>query len=136
MLTQRLIMIIISINLIIGFVDSINDSPTTWNSNQIGTEIDLMEEQEAEFESEEGVWGSVKSSEDRIYENTIGSPIKWGWVLLKTFTRALNPFSFSPSDFETDSEKALAWVLTFFRCLMIMLVSIEGYMFFKNKKNS
>lgn len=136
LLTHRLLIIVVLINIMIGIGMEAYYSPSTFVSANINTEIDIMEENEQDFESDDSIWGSVKTTGNRLYENTIGSPIKWGWNILKVFTRAINPFSFTPGDFTDPVEKVMAWVIMLFRSLMTTIIIIEAYMFFKSGKTS
>lgn len=135
--SQRLLMIIIGINLIIGITAEMYAHPTTWeNVTQLNTEKDIASDVEQDFVSEEGIWGNVKSTASRLYEGTIGSTIKWGSGLIKIFARGINPFSFSSKDFDTQIEKTIADIIVYIRFLMTILIVFEIYQVFKNRKAS
>lgn len=136
--TQRLMLIILSINMLIGVVGEIYLNPTGYNSNNnpLGTEKQLQEQYQKDYYSETGIFGTLKASADRIYENTIGNVITWGKILINMFLKGINPFSFTPADFTDQIEKMFATVLVFARTLMVAFVMLEGYMLFKNRKTS
>lgn len=134
--TQRLIMLVIGINLLIGMVGEIWVNPTGYTtSQQLEVEIDKMEDLEVNLESEEGIWGSVKQSAGQE-ETTIGSAINWGYSILGVFIRGINPLSIHPSMFTNTIEQVFAWFLIFFRSLIATILGIELYLVYKNKKTS
>lgn len=132
--SQRLFLLLIGLNLLVGMAAEVYHDPVSDNVDQVTVETQLMEQYETEFQSQEGIWGSVKATADRIWESTIGSPIRWGWTLLKLLVRGLNPFSFSASDFVNPVEQEIARYLIFFRSALMTIVILEGYLLFKNKK--
>ena len=134
--SQRLMLIIIALNMLIGFTGEIYHNPTGYSSTTATIEQALMEEYEQEFQSEEGLWGTVKATANKIYENTIGNVVSWGRIIFKVFIDGINPFSFTASDFSHPVEKQFANILVLFRSLMTAILILEGYMIFKNKKSS
>jgi hypothetical protein len=134
--SQRLMLIIIVLNMMLGFVGEIYHNPTGYSDTTATVEQQLLEEYEAEYKSDEGLWGTVKATANKIYENTIGNVVSWGNIIFKVFINGLNPFSFTASDFNHPVEKAFANLLVLFRSLMTAILILEGYMIFKNKKSS
>lgn len=132
--TQRLIMIIIGINLIMGLIGSIYKNPTLYNDDFIDNEQNYYEKSGNDFKDDDPYTG-VKN-QDYIQENSIGNSLSWGKILLDIFLGSINPFSFSKQDFDTNIEKIAVQVLGIFRSLMSLLIIIEVIMFFKNKKSS
>lgn len=134
--THRLLIMLIAMNMMIGIAVSIYNSPQTLDTKQMEVENEKLEESEEYAEEEQSIWGSIKASAEKGYESTIGNPIRWGWTILRIFIRGINPFSFMPSDFTNEIEQEIARVLILIRSLITTITIIEGYMVFKNDKQS
>lgn len=132
--THRLLLILVAINMVIGFAMQIYYDPLSSNTDQVTVEQQLLEQYEQEMESQEGTWGSIKRTTSQLWENTIGNPIKWGWTILKIFWRGINPLSFTPDDFTHPMEQAMAQGIVLFRSLLMgVVVGLSAYMLYKNK---
>lgn len=136
MSTQRIIILCITLNLLLGIVTIIYDNPNSSITSNIDTEIEQGEERERDVESESGIFGVVKSTILRPVESSIGNPLKWGFNILSVFIKAINPFSFGASTFNTQQEQIIARVIMFFRTILVTIVAVEMYSYFKNRKVS
>ena len=132
--TQRLLMIVIGLNLIIGLAGSIYQNPTIYDDNHLSVEQSLYEQYGENFKDDDAFSG-VKNR-DYQQETSIGNSLSWGKILLDVFLNGINPFSFTPNDFDTNVEQIVAQMLVIFRSLMYILLLVEVIMFFKNKKSS
>lgn len=132
--TQRLIMIIIGINIIIGLVGAIYNEPTVYSSNRFTEAIDYNEQFGKDLDSEDKYSGTTNRDYDS--ETTIGNSITTGSIIWDVFWTGLYPLSVHPSMFETQIEKIFANILIIFRALMWILIGVELYLFIKNKKTS
>lgn len=133
--TQKIIAMIILVNIIMAI--AIEFSRRDENSNYlqiIDAETNSIETSQEEFESEEGIWGSIKSEASQVYEGTIGNVIKWGKVIVDIFLKGLNPFSIRPSQYNNNLEKLVAYLILIARLIMVVIVMVEIYSYFKNKK--
>jgi hypothetical protein len=132
--TQRLLMIVIGINLIIGLAGSIYVNPALYDSSHLSVEQSLYEQYGSEFANDDPFSGVT--NRDSLQESSIGNSLSWGKILLDIFLNGINPFSFKPNDFNTAIEQIVAQILVLFRSLMYILLIVEIIMFFKNKKSS
>lgn len=133
--SQRIITMIIGINLIIGMIMTGYNNPTEYNNEAVQNEISFIENSQNEYTDEDtGVWGTVKAGAGRLYENTIGNVIKWGYIILSVFIRGINPLSINAGMFENQVLKLIANMILFTRSIMVLVVIFEIYLVFKNKK--
>lgn len=135
--SYRLLLIIFTVNFLIGIAGEIYMNPTGYTSdNSFSTRQELYNTYEEEVHSDIGIWGTIKASAERLYDNTIGNAIKWGSVLIKIFLAGLNPFSFTAGDFTHELEKIIANVLVLARSGMMAFLILDAYFIFKNKKTN
>lgn len=132
--TQRLLMITIGINLLIGLVSAAYGNITAFDEDDFTTQICGIEDKVNQFDSSDEYSGVTNREFQQ--ETSIGNPISWGKVLLDTFRCGLNPFGFTANDFEHTMEKMVAFIIMLFRSLMWILLILEIYLLFKNKKAS
>lgn len=130
--TQRLITLIIGLNLILGWTLSIYHNINYAQDEQLTTEQRLLENYESSTGSNDSIWGSI-DNENLIGESSIGNPITMGWNILQILINGLNPFSVTPGMFNTPLEKRVAELIVFFRSLLMALAIIQAYILFKNR---
>lgn len=134
--SQKIIAMIIGINIMLGII--LNAIGTDSNTNPDFTSIDTItgtiDKEEENAQSEEGVWGSIKSAVSKITEATIGNIIKWGLGLYNIFKLGFNPWSISPSDYTNQIEILMARILLGIRSFITAFLLFELYVVFKNKK--
>lgn len=126
----------ILVNVMVGIGMNTYNNPFDTNTNVILLEANYLESYQNTTSSEEAVWGSAQSDGNRQFETHIGNPLTWGWGVLKTFYRVLAPWSLWHLNFENAVTKLMVNILTLFRGLMMLLVGMEAYMFYINKKTS
>lgn len=134
--TQRLILIFLVTNMMIGMAMNMYFEPTTYSNDQIDVDEQAARITQNTQNTKESWFGSLVADVRRGYENTVGNTVAAGGSLLRLFWNGMYPFSFTPSDFDTEAEKQMARVIMWIRGLLTTLLLIETYMFLKNKKTS
>ena len=131
--TQRLVVLFIMINVVVGIVDLTYYSPTAYQStpfDSIVSELDDFQEEQ------EKVWGGLLSGASQVVETTIINPLRLGYTLLRFFWKAFIPFSVYPRTDYSTFENVGVTILTLFRTLLSLIVGFEAYAFYKNKKQT
>lgn len=136
MSTQRIIILCLTMNMLLGIVTLIYSDTNADISEIIDTEISKSDERERDVESESGIFGVVKSTILRPVESSIGNPLKWGFNILGILLKAISPFSFGSATFSTPQEQMIARVIMFFRTILVTITIVEIYSYFKNRKVS
>lgn len=132
--TQRLAIIIILINIFIGIcIGLFHETKSTYDITLITTQTATIETAEAEFGDEDKIY-NLQNTEDT--ENTIGNPIVMSHSFWTILWNGINPLSFTPSDFDNEVEKIFASILTLFRSIATLVLMLELYLIFKNKKTT
>lgn len=134
--THRFIAMFILINICIGLALTIYTDPTTVTTTVFTESIDEQEQYEQDIQTDEGIYGTVKSSADRQQEAHVGNPLIWGWRILKLFIYSLYPFGLIHFTYSTTIELFIAIIITLFRTIVMSMAIVEGYMLFINKKQN
>lgn len=132
--TQRLIMIVVLINLMTGIVGNIYIKPTTYDNNIIAGEEDYSQQYSENLLQEDKYSGIRNRGYDS--EQSIGNSITLGSNIWDIIIDGVNPLSVHPNMFESDIEKMFAIILSMFRLLLGIILIVEIYMIFKNRKQS
>lgn len=134
--SQKIVAMIIGINIMLGIILTAieTDGTTDPDFTSIDTIRGTIDKEEENAQSEEGVWGSIKSAVSKITEATIGNIIKWGLGLYNILKLGFNPWSISPSDYTNQIEILMARILLGIRSFITALLLFELYVVFKNKK--
>lgn len=132
--SQRIIFMFILINILIGIGIGIYKNPTAYDSSIIDEEIQIMEDQQVEFEEENTEWGGIPTTDTSGEGKTIGNPLKMGAIVWNMFLDAIAPWSIHPWMFNNTVEKIIAWLLMLFRAIGTSLLIFETILVFKNKK--
>lgn len=132
--SQKFIITVLFINLIMGMTGIVTSSNFTNEDifNYFGSESEQINNQTKEYKSYDDYAG-VKTTLDE--ENTIGSAIKQGKTI-KNFWDHLINFFWIPTSYDNNIERAMILLINLFRSILNILLIIEIYMFFKNKKVS
>lgn len=134
--TQRLIIIMLMINVVVGIVDLTYYSPTQYQTtpfDSINNQLDAFQQKAQE---EETTWGGLFSGAVNVLEVTVINPLRFGYTLLRFLWKAFIPFSILPTGNETPVENVVITVIILFRSLLALIMGIEIYLFFKNKKTT
>ena len=131
MSTQRLLVIVLAINLLFSFAFAINQAPTTFDSEVFGELVEIGEDSGTRFETEGGNTVSTNLQE----EGSFGRALLMGATI---FGLLIKGMVWVP--FEEGLGGGLTGIaitaLILFRVFMIVLIGMEVYMLLKNRKNS
>lgn len=129
-------MIIIALNLLIGFSQSIYRDPYNHNNNVIlNNEMNLLQEKETSMQTTEYQIGNIRNPNIDT-ESTFGNIFSMGKLIANVFIYGLNPFSINSDMLNNYLEKLALSVLELIRSMMYVLAIVELYMFVKNRKTS
>ena len=135
MSSQRLLLIVIGINLIIGLVSTIWLNPATYNEDILSNENALYEAYVLEVKDDDPYSGVT--NRDFQQETSIGNSISLGSVIWDIFTNSLVPWSIRGSHFTNSFEQIAANALVFFRSTLGILLFFDLIiMVIKNRKTS
>lgn len=133
--TQRLIIIVIVMNLVLGWASAIYTNPSSYVQGQMTEEQDYLVHYETTSDTNEFIFGGVQRTETQE-EPTVIDSFRGGWVLIDIFINAINPLSINRTQFTREIEKIFADFLMLVRSLFILLMIFEAYLVYKNKKGS
>lgn len=136
MSTQRLLLMIVAMNLLIGLIAEFYMDDTASPEDILEIETTYGETTRQDMEDASGYTRTKSSTTITTGDNTIGNTQKQGIEILGILWRALEPFPFEDSQFNDPVEQRIAEVIKYFRYLMYILAIVEVYMFFKNKKTT
>lgn len=137
--SQKIIMMIILINVMIGFAIKFTESPDTFTLSKMDdftSQQNTIESEKDNFVSEEGLWGSVKAKASQVYETTIGNVLQWGGAIIGILIQGFNPWSISTSQYTNIIEQTIVVIIGTIRTMMTALLMFEIYLIFKNKKST
>lgn len=131
--TQRLLMIIIGINLILSLAFSISGDPRNLDYGVFGENIDLGDNLANNLDNERASVNPQNLQE----EGSFGGVLSMGWAVMKIFARGLVPLPLFTDAFSgTPLMRLVSIILLLLWALMYMLLVIEAYKFFKNRKTT
>lgn len=135
--TQRLIIISLLINVMMGLVHGIWLGDGEYDQNFIiNTDIDNLEDYEQEYIQEDKLeLGSTVGT--YTGDTSLGDKLSWGnldWSLV--FKEGIQPWSFKPSDFNTVPEQIGAMILVVFRSMWFILIGFEVFLIWWAKKTT
>lgn len=129
-------MILIFIQLIVGFSMVVYSEPYIFKSDMIQNELSNYDEMVVDFESNASLYGSTIITNDKLNENTLGNSFKWSSILIKTIFRSIVPFNLRPSLFDTNFEKSVAYLLNIVQVCLSFLILFEIFLIFKKNKTT
>lgn len=130
--TNKLILYIIFLNLIISLISGMFNDLDAFSFDFLNDQIDDQEEYANQLKNEET--GGFIVSSFQGFERTFGNTIRMGAKIFGILISGINPFPFIGEDFETTGEILIVTALTLLRCTLYVLVGIEIYMIHKNSK--
>lgn len=132
--SQRLIIMLIAINMMIGYAMQIYYDPTGFSLEQTKIDAQNLEQKEVVISDEDHWYDKAWRGFTTTVDNSIGNVLRWGWTILKIFVKGINPLSFSASDFDHPIEQSIANILITFRSIMMTaVVGLGVYLLYKNK---
>jgi hypothetical protein len=131
--TQRLIMILIVINIVMGLI--INDGTSTDTINNMINEVDELYDSLTISQSdlEPGYWSAFTSALS-IGLDILLVPLKIGWIMLTMLLKAFVPLPLNEAMWDTPMLKLISVILTFFKSLLVILTVVEIWNVIRNRK--
>lgn len=136
--TQRIILIVLTINLLFGFVVTMQDAnskPTDTPYLQtleqdMDTGTDLLRDPDFEY-------GGTLNAEGQVEESSVANPIVLGDIsFMQLLKNGINPLSHEKMH-QTDTKFDILWTgITLFRILVYVTLAVELYFVLKNKKTT
>lgn len=130
--TQRLLIIVIAINLIMSLSYAIYEAPRVIDYGVFSESIDLGETSATNIESETSRIAPENLQEEGSYTNAL----RVGSIIFGLFIRGMVALPFSTDGLGTGLEVIVITALIIFKSLMYMLIILELYMLYKNKKTN
>jgi len=135
--SQRLIIIFVLFNIFTGVVATIYNNPTvgSLDKTQIVNEQSNVNSQITKANSEDSLYGGIGSN-TLVSEQSIGNPLGWGAILINVFSKGFNPISILPEKSNVAIENIFVFLLILVKTMISIILILEIYMIFKNKKTS
>lgn len=133
--TQRLLAIVIGINLIMSLIMTMYYDIDNLNTDSLTSITNVLSGYETQANDEDlGWYGNAKKwVADNFAETTVGNTILYGIFILKLMINALNPFPFYYAQYDTLIEQAAVIILGLFRGIFWIILLVQAYVLFKNK---
>lgn len=132
--SQRLLIILIVINLLVGIGGAIYQEKNDINYEQLNNQTATLENYNIELGQEEN--SIAQQSQYQLQEGTFGNGLRMSAKIFYLFAAGLRPFPFEKDTFGTFIEQIIAAALVFLKGLMYALAGMELYMLIKNRKTS
>lgn len=132
MSTQRLLIMLISINLIISMAIGITINPRNFSDSDVTDYSNRLDYNALNLIGEE----ESTSAESLNEEGTFGSAGSMGKNVFSLFIKGLDPLPFKNIAHEDDVIKIIIILLTLFRALIGIIIILEVIMLLKNSKSS
>lgn len=135
--SQRLIIIFVLFNILTGIVATIYSNPTAGSTDktQIITEADNLQNTAGGSMTDNNLYGGI-SNTNLVGETSIGNPLGWGTILINVFAKGFNPIAILPNQTLTEIENIFIVLLGLMKAFINVILILEIYMIFKNKKTS
>lgn len=133
--SQRLMIIVIIMNMMLGWAAAIYVTPTVYNRGDFIDSINFLKDWDDKTNTEEIKYSGAKRP-DTQEEPTVMNTFTWGLTMLGVFINGINPLSINRLQFDTTLERIAADLLVLIRLLFTSLMIFEAYLIFKNKKAS
>lgn len=130
--TQRLLIMVIAINLVLSLSYAIYEAPRTIDYGLFGETIDLGDTSALQVEDET----SNVFPDNLQVEGSYTNALRMGAVIFKLFIKGMVALPFTKRGLGEGLGTIVVYGLLIFKALMYMLIIIELYMLYKNKKNS
>jgi hypothetical protein len=131
--TQRLLLMFLMINVIVGIVDVSYYNPLSYDNqflDGITTDLDEFSEN---IQKEDSIWGGILGKLiDAV--STIVNGVRLGFLLLYFFFKIMIPWPIARLTSYSAIELMIVDFINLFRLLMTLLAGLEIYNLFKNKK--
>lgn len=132
--TQRLMIIAILLNIVFGIVDHVQAGDSAESFDELDNTNSYIDGNMEEFQNDEGIWGTVKSSSARLMPEPVVNVVKSSYIFFSIMLKSVNPFSINSLEYDSFIEKRFADLVMLLRCLIMLVLSMEIYFITKSKK--
>lgn len=130
--TQRLLIMVIAINLVLSLSYAVYEAPREIDYGLFGETIDLGETSGLSVEGETASVAPDNLQEEGSFMNAL----RVGSIIFGLFIRGMVALPVNPAGLGSGLERLITYALLIFKSLMYMLIIIELYMLYKNKKSN
>lgn len=130
--TQRLMLIILVLNLVIGLAGAIYKQET-YTDEILTPDEEIAQAMGENIINPANLGGGFSND---IYGGSVGNPFQWGRGLWNIFWYGVTPFPFITAMFSTTTEAAIASGLLLFRLWSYVIIGLEFFLIMKNKKST
>lgn len=131
--SQRLIIIIIAINLMIGITAQVHQGLETPDLREVSAILGVANNTVYQSTKDEVIGKTGTVTESDQYEQSPGT-IEMGFAVIETLIKGVNPFSVHPLQFKDPLLKSIAVILIGFRIILGSIIVIEAFLIWRNKK--
>lgn len=133
--SYRILAITLVMQILLGGVLSIWISPTLIDYVPISNEQNNLETQSEQFLDQETLYSGIQN-QNLLTSPTVGNPITWSKIVLDIGAKAFNPLPINPNNLDTQIETLFGWLVILVKNLFYLLIILELFMLFINKKTS
>lgn len=133
--TQKLIILVIGLNLICGLASIFTNETAQEYDTRLQNISDIYEEEARLGSTNDSVRGHL-GGENIQETGLLSNPLVQGTTIWNILGSGINPFSINPADFNTNLEKTIAWGIGFIRTILNLILILEFYLIIRNKKNT
>lgn len=136
--SQRLIMFVIMLNIMIGIGLAINNNITSTTEPYTPLDDEILRGNGTlgRITADSTKYGNVKQSGDTVLDTTFGNQKGMGGIIWDIFIGAVNPFTGLTNVQNSNMEKTLIYGLITFRMIVNLLLFFELYLILFNKKQT
>lgn len=135
--SQRLIIMLFIMNIMIGVIGHVYTSPTlTTNGVAVITQEQTNSIQYAQDYTKDETLYSGITNKQYITETTVGNPITSSKIILDVLYKGFIPVAISIADYETQIELIVMLIISLIQSAIYIIGILELWFLFKNKKNS
>lgn len=131
--SQRIVLISFMIGFIISISFQMYYQPRTYTGNSISDQEQQIIKMNTELKQEDSIIGSAKSIVRGQYEPTPLSNIIWSETIIKSLFFTAIPIM-PKIDYQSTMEQQMNIILSIFRAILAMIMWLEAWFIFKNKK--
>lgn len=134
--TQRILLILVCLNTVIGIAGDLYVQPTVYNADKLTDLEEYSTNLIDEFNNDQTQEANIRT-QSTLQEPTWGSALQISTLIMTGFLKGITPFPFwtSTEDFN-NVEQLIIGVLTIFQSLMYIILITEVFMLWKNRKTT
>lgn len=130
--TQRVLIFAIMVNLVLGMISSLASNDNNNALQKLTGFSDKVDDKRTHWYDNEHLQGTIFQKVGQIYENSIGNMVNMGKILIDIFFIDINKFH--DDNYENQAERVIGKGLETFRALLTIIIMLEAYFIFKNRK--